>query len=76
MTLKANLPVVSGVLEFVPSLLPSDSDAVPLAWVDKPGRSPSPQRSKLGFNLSYEMVSYCPNPAAANDYIALPRMPT
>ncbi len=50
----AAIPVLSGTLEFSPSLLTGVSDAAALVYVDKPSRSASP---KLGFNSSYEMVS-------------------
>ena len=52
----ANILLLSGALEFSPSLLAGASDAA-LVYVDKPVRSASPKRSKLGFNLSYEMAS-------------------
>ncbi|EIE20125.1 hypothetical protein COCSUDRAFT_44093 [Coccomyxa subellipsoidea C-169] len=58
--LTTSIPVVSGALEFTPSVLPSEIVAGPLAWVDKPSRSTSPQHPKRGFNLSYEMVGDVP----------------
>ncbi|BDA45370.1 probable zinc finger CCHC domain-containing protein 8 at N-terminal half [Coccomyxa sp. Obi] len=56
----ADIPVLSGTLEFSPSLLNGASNAAALVYVDKPSRSASPKRSKLGFNLSYEMAGEVP----------------